>query len=175
MRAAESNDRDQISEAIAELTEHQDKFVPSKRAELDRHPDYIGIHTGVTFLSVGLLFGKIPHGTALFGINPTLQHVLATGMGASAMFGLLGISLALKDNRLSYLLGISASLGIMLAMGTYETIILLHSDIIGVMGGALAFTITGARLWMVPRFWREVGNLDKLRVKIARKLPRGPA
>lgn len=170
MRAMESEDPDRIKDVKAQLAAHQEKFIPAKRAELDRHPDYIGNLVGVLGVSIGLVAGHIPHGTALFGIPPTLQHSLAFGMGISAAFGVAGIVITLKDNRLSYVLGIGASLGIMVAMGVYEAIIVLHSNLVGVLGGGLALTITGARMWIVPRLWREVQNLNKLRVKIDRRL-----
>ena len=170
VKAMESEDPQQILDVVTQLAAHQEKFIPAKRAELDRHPDYISTMAGVSMVSIGLLFGRIPHGTALFGIDPVLQHALATGMGVSSMFGVMGIILSLKDNRLSYILGSAASAGVMLALGTYEIIIMYHSDLIGTAGGGLALTITAARMWMVPRFWREVKDLNKLRVKINRRL-----
>ena len=170
VKAAESGDPDQIESVIDQLAAKHRRFVPAKRTELDRHPDYIGTHVGVLSVSLGFIFGRIPHGTALFGLSPLLQHALATGMGVSAAFGLLGIVLHLKDNRLSYALGLGASLGIMLGMGCYELIILAHSDLIGTLGGGIALTITGARLWMVPRFWREISSLNRLRDRFATEL-----
>jgi len=170
VRAAESGDPDQIELVTDRLAVSHRKFVPTKRGALDRHPDYIATHIGVASVSVGLVFGRIPRATALFGLSPLLQHALATAMGVSALCGLLGILLSLRDNRLSYALGLCASLGIMLAMGSYEVMIMAHSDLVGTLGGGLALTITGARMWMVPRFWREIRSLSRLRDRIAEQL-----
>jgi hypothetical protein len=168
--AVESEDPEQINVVVERIIDKRHRYIPAKRAELDRHPDYIGTHLGVFFVSLGLTLGRIPHNTALFGLSPLLQHALATGMGVSAFFGIVGILLHLKDNRLSYLLGLCASLGVMLGMGAYEMVIMAHSDLIGTLGGGLALTITGARLWMVPRFWREILSLNRLRDRIAGEL-----
>lgn len=168
--AVDSADPDQIELVIERLSAQHRRFIPRRRTELDRHPDYVGTHIGVLFVSLGLIFGRIPHGTALFGISALLQHALAAGMGVSAAFGLFGILLNRKDNRLSYALGLGASLGIMLGMGSYEVIIVAHSDLIGVVGGGLALSITGTRMWMVPRFGREILSLNRLRNRIADQL-----
>jgi hypothetical protein len=165
--ATESDDPAQIGLVVDRIIAKRRRYIPAKRAELDRHPDYVATHLGVFFLSLGLIFGRIPHGTALFGLPPLLQHALATALAVSAFCGLLGIGLRLKDNRLSYTLGLCGSLGIMLAMGSYEVVIVAHSDLIGTLGGGLALSITGARMWMVPRFWREILSLNWLRARIS--------
>jgi hypothetical protein len=168
--AVESADPDQIETVVERIVQKRHRFIPAKRAELDRHPDYIGTHLGALFISIGMSVGHVPRATALFGLSPLLQHALAAALGISATFALVGIVLHRKDNRLSYALGLCASLGIMLAMGGYEVMIISHSDLVGTLGGGLALTITGARLWMVPRFWREILSLNRLRVRIAGQL-----
>lgn len=170
VKAEESGDPDQIDHVIEKLTEQQHKFIPARRSELDRHPYYIGNHAGVLFLSLGLIFGKIPHGTALSGISPLLQHALAAEMCVAAFIGLTGTALGrwiVLDNRLPYTLGIGASLGVMVGMGSYGLLIASRSDLIGTLGGGLALSITVSSFWMVPRLWREIRSLSKLRDRIA--------
>lgn len=147
---------------------------PSRRAEYDRHPAYVCMHIADVGLAVGLILGRVPPHTALYGLPVSLQHGMASAMGIGSTVALVGAATGtniFKRLATSYVWGLSGCLGAMLGMSGYALTIFLNSDLIGTLGGAFAIMVPVAFGLMAFRKFRpEIQRLGELHDSVSNEV-----